>query len=125
MEVFFAKAAPPKNKKNDLGASVAINRLPLRGFKPPAGWLQGYSNLVTMVLSKGPCKNFFRFIAAVPFQSAGMPRTPNASRTRARILASHSVWSAAYPAALDSWNRFKMLELHPQFGICFCTGPKE
>ena len=29
-----ANAAPPKNKKNNLWVFVAINRPPLRGFKP-------------------------------------------------------------------------------------------
>jgi hypothetical protein len=38
----------------------------------------------------------------VSSQSAGMPRTPNASRCRSRVPASRSVWSAAYPAALAS-----------------------
>jgi hypothetical protein len=32
--IVVANAAPPKNKKNNLWVFVAINRPPLRGFKP-------------------------------------------------------------------------------------------
>src|SRR5260221_14451998 len=39
--VRLANAAPPKNKKKDLGASVTINRPPRWGFKPPERWSQG------------------------------------------------------------------------------------
>jgi hypothetical protein len=53
-----SRAAPPKNKKNNLGHPVTINRSPLRGFKPSehvAGMWIGIG--LYYILSKNPSKD--------------------------------------------------------------------
>jgi len=86
------------------GGVAAFVKAPLISFAPNDSWM-----IHRHLFSAGAIINSARPSADAP-KSAGIRRTPNASRVPMRLTASRSAWSAAHSAALRAKRNFTMLE---------------